>query len=182
MACFTIEKLINDLKEKDNKIKGSVEEILHEYQEWKQKSKKLLQKENAEIAENTLIAKIMAASSIKKEVNNDNSDSAIADMLIKGISMGTIDMEKKIHAYNQDVNKEDLNMAKEYYNTALEELEESEFKIINNYYMMELIGTDTIEEKREKMNKVTKEEIVEVAKKVSLDTIFLLEGVKNEGN
>ena len=81
-----------------------------------------------------------------------------------------------------DFTDRDISMAKEYYNTALEELEESEFKIINNYLMMELIGTDTIEEKREKMNKVTKEEIVEVAKKVSLDTIFLLEGVKNEGN
>lgn len=114
MSCYTIEKLLNDLKEKDNKIKRCVEDILHEYQEWKQKSKKLLQKENAEISENPLIAKIMAGSSIKKEVNNDNSDSAIADMLIKGISMGTIDMEKKIHAYDKDVNKEDLNMAKEF--------------------------------------------------------------------
>ena len=81
-----------------------------------------------------------------------------------------------------DFTDRDSNMAKEYYKTALEELEESEFKIINNYLMTELIGTDTIEEKREKMNKVTKEEIVEVAKKVSLDTIFLLEGVKNERN
>lgn len=114
MSCYTIEKLINDLKEKDNKIKRCVEDILHEYQDWKQKSKKLLQKENAEISENPLIAKIMAGSSIKKEVNNDNSDSAIADMLIKGISMGTIDMEKKIHAYDKDVKKEDLNMAKDF--------------------------------------------------------------------
>ena len=76
----------------------------------------------------------------------------------------------------------DINMAKEYYNTALEELEESQHKIVNNYYMSELIGTDTIEVKREKMNKVTKEEIIKVAKKVIIDTIFLLEGVKNEGN
>lgn len=74
----------------------------------------------------------------------------------------------------------DINTAKEYFNTALEELEESESKIINNYYMMELIGTDTIDVKREKMNKVTKEEIIKVAKKVSIDTIFLLEGVKDE--
>lgn len=114
MSCYTIEKLIKDLKEKDNKIKRCVEDILHEYQEWKQKSKKLLQKENAEISENPLIAKLMAGTSIKKEVNNDNSDASIADMLIKGISMGTIDMEKKIHAYDQDLNKEDLNMAKEF--------------------------------------------------------------------
>lgn len=114
MSCYTIEKLINDLKEKDNKIKRCVEEILQEYQEWKQKSKKLLQKENAEISENPLITKIMAGTSIKKEVINDNSDSSMADMLIKGISMGTIDMEKKIHAYNKDVDKEDLNMAKDF--------------------------------------------------------------------
>ena len=48
--------------------------------------------------------------------------------------------------------------------------------------MMELIGTDTIEEKRKKMNKVEKDEIVKVAKKVSIDTIFLLEGVKDGEN
>ena len=54
--------------------------------------------------------------------------------------------------------------------------------IINNYLMMELIGTDTIEEKRKKMNKVEKDEIVKVAKKVSIDTIFLLEGVKDGEN
>ena len=114
MACYTIEKLINDIKEKDNKIIKVVEDILHEYESWKQKSKKLLQKENAEISENPLIAKIMAGQSIKKEVNDDNSDSAIADMLIKGISMGSIDMEKKISAYKNEVNSEDLSMAKEF--------------------------------------------------------------------
>lgn len=114
MACYTIEKLINDIKEKDNKIKKVIEDILHEYESWKQKSKKLLQKENAQISENPLIAKIMAGQSIKKEVNDDNSDSAIADMLIKGISMGSIDMEKKISAYKNEVNSEDLSMAKEF--------------------------------------------------------------------
>lgn len=114
MACYTIEKLINDIKEKDNKIKKCVEDILHDYQEWKQKSNKLLQKENAEISENPFIAKFMAGQGIKKEVDDDNSDSAIADMLIKGISMGSIDMEKKIHAYEKEVNKDDLDMAKEF--------------------------------------------------------------------
>ena len=114
MACYTIEKLINDIKGKDNKIKKAVEDILHEYQQWKQKSQKLLQKENAEMSKNPLIAKIMAGSSIKKEVSDDNSDSAIADMLIKGIAMGSIDMEKKISAYEKEVNKEDLDMAKEF--------------------------------------------------------------------
>jgi len=114
MACYTTEKLVNDLKEKDNKIKKTVEDILHEYQNWKQKSQKLLTKENAEISQNPLIAKIMAGQSIKKEVNHDNSDSAIADMLIKGISMGSIDMEKKISAYEKEVSKEALDLAKDF--------------------------------------------------------------------
>lgn len=114
MGCFTLDKLINDLKEKDNKIKKTVEDIFKEYEVWKQKTKKILQKENAEICENPLIAKIMAGQSIKKEVKTDNSDSAIADMLIKGISMGTIDMNKKINAYKQEVNKDDLQVAEEF--------------------------------------------------------------------
>ena len=48
MSCYTIDKLLVDIKEKDNKIKKVVEDILHEYQDWKAKSKNLLQKENAE--------------------------------------------------------------------------------------------------------------------------------------
>lgn len=114
MACFTIESLIKDLKEKDNKIKKTIEDILHEYKAWKQKAKTLLQKENAEISEEPVMAKIMAGVNIKKEVILDNSDSAIADMLIKGISMGSIDMEKKIKSYKDEVNKEDLKMAEEF--------------------------------------------------------------------
>lgn len=114
MSCYTIEKLLKDIKEKDNKIKKLVEDILHEYQQWKTKSKRLLQKEHAEISENSFMAKFMAGQGIKNEINDDNSDSAIADMLIKGISMGSIDMEKKVSAYKDDVNNEDLNMAKDF--------------------------------------------------------------------
>lgn len=81
---------------------------------------------------------------------------------------------------NGKFDETDILMAKEYYNTALEEIEDSQSKIINNYLMMELINTDDIDVKREKMSKVTKSEIVKVAKKVTIDTIFCLEGVKDE--
>ena len=74
----------------------------------------------------------------------------------------------------------DIKIAKEYYETAMEEVEESQERIVDNYLMMDLIGTDTIEAKREKMSKVTKEEIVRVAKKIKMDTVFCLEGVKDE--
>ena len=72
----------------------------------------------------------------------------------------------------------DIAIAKEYFETAIEETEESQHRIIDNYLMMELIGTDSLEEKRKKMSKVTKREIVKVAKKVKIDTVFLLEGGK----
>lgn len=72
----------------------------------------------------------------------------------------------------------DILIAKEYFETAIEETEESQHRIIDNYLMMELIGTDSLDEKRLKMSKVTKKEIVKVAKKVKIDTIFLLEGGK----
>ncbi len=74
----------------------------------------------------------------------------------------------------------DISIAREYFLTALEEVQESPDRIIDNYLMMELIGTDTIDVKREMIMKVTKEEIVKVARKVRLDTIFLLEGIKDE--
>ena len=83
---------------------------------------------------------------------------------------------------NGKFDETDILMAKEYYNTALEEIEDSQSKIINNYLMMELINADDIDVKREKMNKVTKSEIVRVAKKVAIDTILCLEGVKDDEN
>ena len=75
-------------------------------------------------------------------------------------------------------NESDINIAKEYYETAIEATEESQHRLIDNYMMMEFIGTDTLDVKREMMSKVTKKEIVKVAKKINIDTIFLLEGGK----
>jgi len=75
-----------------------------------------------------------------------------------------------------------IKIAKEYYNTALDEIEENQLRIIDNYFMKEIINTDTLEEKRIKINKVTKEELIKVAKKIKVDTIFLLEGGLHEKN
>ena len=61
----------------------------------------------------------------------------------------------------------DISIAREYYLTALEEVLESTDRIIDNYLMKELIGTDTIEMKRVMIGKVTKDEIIKVAKKIN---------------
>ena len=74
----------------------------------------------------------------------------------------------------------DINIAKEYYNTACEEVEESEYKIINEYLSQEILGVEPLEERVKIMNNVTKKDIVKVIKKIDMDTVFLLEGVNDE--
>ena len=47
----------------------------------------------------------------------------------------------------------------------------------------DLLNLGDIEERKQMIEKVTKEDIIKVAKKVKIDTIFLLEGNKeDEGN
>ena len=72
----------------------------------------------------------------------------------------------------------DISIAKEFFNTALDSLYESENSLIDCYYMMEILGIDEIETRRKMMNKVTKEEIIKVAKKIKMDTVYCLEGIK----
>ena len=74
----------------------------------------------------------------------------------------------------------DINNAKEFFNTLTDEIEDSPQNIISEYLFTSILGVDPIEERIRKMNKVTKRQIIKVAKKIKLDTIFLLEGVKNE--
>ncbi len=70
----------------------------------------------------------------------------------------------------------DIEKAKEMYNNSLEELEESPSYLIEAYYLMNLVDVDEIEKRREKIKEVTKEDIVRVAKKIKVDTVYLLEG------
>jgi hypothetical protein len=114
MACYTLTKLIEDLKNKDNKIKRILEDILKEYTSYMESAKNELEENNQEIVQKGPISKMMANMGIKKEVISDNSDSSIAKLLIQGISMGSIDMEKKINAYDKDVDKNQLKFANEF--------------------------------------------------------------------
>lgn len=114
MACFTLKELMEELKEKDNKIKRLLEDIYEEYASWEKESLAILEKNHQETKETGRMAKKMAKMGIQKEVKSDNSDSSIADLLIQGISMGSIDMEKKIKAYDQEISKEHLKFAEDF--------------------------------------------------------------------
>ena len=50
--------------------------------------------------------------SMKKEVIADNSDASMADMLIKGLTMGSLEMSKKIDQYEKVADNKILDLAK----------------------------------------------------------------------
>ena len=104
--------------------------------------------------------------------------------ITKDKSMDAVNIIKKIL---QDLEKgkiddEKIEKAKEYYTSAIDDIIESPFQIIESYYMIELLFVDDIETKRKKMLKVTKDEIIALAKKVRINTIYILEGDDNGKN
>ena len=115
MSVYSLTKLLEDLKEKDNKIKKTVEDILKGYERYLEECKSYLEENDVDLEYDGMMAKTGARMGIKMEVKKDNSDSSIADMLIKGISMGSIDMEKKINDYKDEVGKDEIKFAKEFY-------------------------------------------------------------------
>lgn len=58
-----------------------------------------------------MMAKTMSTMKLNFEVMKDNSDAKIADILTKGFTMGTIDMNKKIETYKDDAEKDILKLA-----------------------------------------------------------------------
>lgn len=76
----------------------------------------------------------------------------------------------------------DINIAKEIYDTSLEEIEESPLSMINEALSETIFDAEEISIRKEKISKVRKSDITRVLKKINMDTVFLLEGVKNEEN
>ena len=115
MAISTLTKLSNTLEKKDNKIKDTVEDIIKGYERYFKDAKKILNKNNCKKEKNGIVSKVMANMGIDKEVKDDNSDSAMADMLIKGVSMGSIDLEKKLKKYkDKEIDDKVLELANDF--------------------------------------------------------------------
>ena len=115
MAISTLTKLSTTLEKKDNKIKDTVEDIIKGYERYFKDAKKILNKNNCKKEKNGIVSKVMANMGIDKEVKDDNSDSAISDMLIKGVSMGSIDLEKKLKKYkDKEIDDKVLELANDF--------------------------------------------------------------------
>ena len=127
MGVKSTTSLINILKTKDNKIKSILEYELKKYEEIFKESKKLVKKENITPKGTSMMLDIMTNIEMKTRVLKDNSDSAMAGLLIEGFNMGIIETEKKLKDYKDserniiklasrllDFQKEEIDKLKEY--------------------------------------------------------------------
>lgn len=113
-----------------------------------------------------------------------SSFKAISDLLIITSGIDKSDYRKAVNLIkkevknmvNGDFDEADIKKAIVTYLNSSEAILDSPSSIINNYISSEYLGFDLIDERMKKIQSVTKEMIVEFAKKVHLDTIFLLEG------
>ena len=105
-------------------------------------------------------------------------------MIIKaGISKENFDKTLKLikklmkEMENGKFTDENIEIAKENYISLLKEIEDNENAIIETYLAKDLLNLGDIEERKKEIMKVTKEDIIKVAKKIKMDTVFMLEGI-----
>ena len=75
---------------------------------------------------------------------------------------------------------DDIIKAKITYINSLKELEDSPQSLLSLYAGIEYLNSDNMDQRFIKINKVTKANVIKLASKIHLDTIYLLEGDTNE--
>ena len=78
---------------------------------------------------------------------------------------------------NRETSTTFIEEAKKIYISGCKEVYDSPNLIINNYLSHEYADLDIVSDRIKKIEKVTKEDIIRLANKVVIDTIFLLEGI-----
>ena len=104
--------LLEALNDKDNKIKKDIETNLEEYEKYQEECKELLKENYIEPKDKGPITEMMNKMGVNMNVMMDNSDSKIAEIIIQGLTMGVVEMEKKIKEYENEVDKKIIKLAK----------------------------------------------------------------------
>lgn len=110
---------------------------------------------------------LMIYSGIEK--GNDKVVVKLIEKSLSDISKGKFDVDK-------------LESSKKTLISAIEGSLDNPISIINNYYAKVLVDALDVEEKIEKIKKVSIDDIITVSKKVSVHTLFLLEAADEENN
>jgi len=116
MGVTSTRSLLENLKNKENKIKELLEDQLQTYEYYFEVSKKYLDSLDIAAKKEGLLTKMGSEMGIMMETIKDNSDSAIAGMLIEGFTMGSIELEGMISKYKKKYNKDILSLVKDFLN------------------------------------------------------------------
>ena len=101
------------------------------------------------------------------ENGNDKDVIKLIEKSLSSVSRGKFDMEK-------------LESSKKTLISAIESSLDNPVSIINNYYAKVLVDALDVNDKIEKLKKVSKEDIINVSKKINLHTIFILEATNEK--
>ncbi len=107
-------------------------------------------------------------------------------MIYSGIEPGNSNnVLKLIKKTLQEVTKgkfldESLNNAKATIIASIKASTDSPTGIINTYYAKTLVNSDSFEKRIEEITKVSKEDIINLSKKIAMHTVYLLEGKDEE--
>ncbi len=114
---------------------------------------------------------VLSALKITAGINSYNFDKAVKIIKeqIKSITLGKFD-------------ERDIKSACMTYLNTFKEIMDNPNSLLSSYVSMEYLNLDTFEKRQEEVKKVTKEMIINVSKKIVLDTIYLLEGSNDQEN
>lgn len=112
MGVYTTNNLLTLLMKKDNKITHVLESELKEYEKYTKESEILLEKYDIEAKTSGIMAKLSSDIGMSLETMKDNSDPAIAAMLIEGLTMGAVEMNIKVDKYKSVCKNDILDIAK----------------------------------------------------------------------
>lgn len=102
--------------------------------------------------------------------------------LIAGIDGDNFDKTKKLMLEVMDgmknITDEELVRAKTDIITSLKQIEDDKSSVVSYNYFSDFYEDGSVSEKINNFNKVTKDDVIKICDKLSLDTIYLLEGEK----
>jgi len=108
----------------------------------------------------------------------------ISDLMVIKAGINAKDAPKAIKLIKEQVKKmqkgdfelEEIEKAKTTYLSSLKGLDDNPASIVNIYVSKEYLGYDFVNDRKNKIQTITKEEVIALAKKIHPDTIFILEG------
>lgn len=137
-------------------------------------------------ADSKLFKEVREKNSLCYSISSTHSGIANLEFISAGIDKENYDKAVELikaeikNMENGNFTEEDINQAKITFLASLKEIEDTANGIINIYEAHEYLDYDLLEERAKEIEKVTKEDIINVSKKMYLDTIYLLEGDKKD--